>query len=49
MSFSRGSDSEKYYSVIFNPESETIRKINFEEDGGAGFIPNTDGYVFATR
>lgn len=48
MSFSRGSDSEKYYSVIVNPESETIRKINFEEEGGAGFIPNTDGYVFAT-
>lgn len=48
MSFSRGSDSKKYYSVIVNPESETLRKINFEEEGGAGFIPNTDGYVFAT-
>lgn len=46
MSFSRGSDSEKYYSVIVNPESETLRKINFEEEGGSGFIQNTDGYVF---
>lgn len=48
MSFSRGSDSDIYYSVIVNPESDTTRKINFEEEGGIGFIPNTDGYVFST-
>ncbi|MCM1068082.1 MAG: DUF4975 domain-containing protein [Muribaculaceae bacterium] len=48
MSFGRGSDSEKFYSVIINPESDSLRKINFEEEGGIGFIPNTDGYVFAT-
>ena len=49
VSFARGSDSETYFSVIVNPESETTRKINFEEEGegGHGFIGNTDGYVFA--
>jgi len=46
MSFARGSDSEKWYSVIVNPESDTVRKINFEEEGGQGFIPDTDGYIF---
>lgn len=48
ISFGRGSDSETYYSVIVNPESETERKINFEEEGGTGFISNTDSYVFQT-
>lgn len=48
MSFGRGSDSEKFYSLIVNPEGDTNRKINFEEEGGTGFIPNTDGYIFAT-
>lgn len=47
-SFSRGSDSEKFYSVIVNPESETMRKINFEEEGGIGFIEGSDGYLFPT-
>lgn len=46
ISFGRGSDSEKFYTVVVNPESETTRKINFEEEGGKGFIPDTDGYVF---
>lgn len=48
VSFARGSDSEKFYSVIVNPESETLRKINFEEEGedARGFIANADGYVF---
>jgi len=48
LSFARGSDSDKFYSIIFNPESGDIRKINLEEEGGIGFIPNTDGYIFAT-
>ncbi len=48
VSFARGSDSEKYYSIIVNPENETVRKINYEEEGGMGFVPNTDGYVFNT-
>lgn len=48
VSFARGSDSEKYYSIVVNPESESVRKINYEEEGGAGFVPNTDGYNFNT-
>lgn len=46
ISLSRGADSEKFYSIIVNPESDKLRKINFEEEGGAGFVGNTDGYVF---
>lgn len=48
VSFCRGSDSRKWYSLIVNPESETMRKINFEEEGpeGIGFLANGDGYVF---
>ena len=48
ISFGRGSDSEQYYTVMINPESDTRRKINFEEEGGVGFIGNTDGYLFNT-
>lgn len=50
ISFVRGTDSEKYYTVVFNPESATKRKINFEEEGskGKGFIEAIDGYVFNT-
>ncbi len=48
LSFARGSDSEKYYSIIINPENSDTRKINLEEEGGMGFIPDTDGYTFAT-
>ena len=49
-SFGRGSDVSKHYSLVVNPEGETNRKINFEEEGsdGSGFIVNADGYVFAT-
>lgn len=48
ISFGRGSDSEKYYTLVVNPESPTVRKINFEEEGpqGCGFIVNGDGYLF---
>ncbi len=46
VSFARGSDSDKFYSIIMNPESESVRKINYEEEGGIGFVPNTDGYNF---
>lgn len=48
ISFARGSDSDKFYSIIVNPESESIRKINYEEEGGIGFVSNTDGYSFNT-
>ena len=43
-------DSGVYYSLVLNPESETRRKINFEQEGenGKGFIANIDGYTFPT-
>lgn len=49
-SFVRGTDSKKYYTVVVNPESETRRKINFEEEGeeGMGFIAAIDSYTFNT-
>ena len=46
ISFSRGTDSEKWYSLVFNPESGNMMKINFEEDGGQGFIGGSDSYLF---
>ncbi|MCI6318395.1 MAG: DUF4975 domain-containing protein, partial [Rikenellaceae bacterium] len=46
ISFSRGTDSEQWYSLVFNPESESQLKINFEEDGGIGFIGDADSYLF---
>ena len=48
ISFVRGSDSDKYYTLVVNPESSTKRKINFEEEGGIGFIGGIDSYVFNT-
>ena len=48
ISLCRGTDSEKYYSIIVNPEGNGRRKINFEEEGpaGKGFIDGIDGYIF---
>ena len=50
ISLVRGTDSKKYYTVIVNPEGNTRRKINFEEEGpeGKGFIEAIDGYMFDT-
>ena len=49
LSFVRGSDSQKYYTIVVNPENENWRKVNFEEEGaeGKGFIAGIDGYGFA--
>lgn len=50
-SFARGVDSEKYYTLVVNPEDDgRKRKINFEEEGdaGKGFIAGIDGYLFDT-
>ena len=49
-SLARGTDSEAYYSVVVNPESDTRRKLNFEEEGsaGIGFVNGIDGYTFDT-
>jgi beta-fructofuranosidase len=54
ISFVRGGDSKKYYTIVVNREGditdnqETGRKINFEEEGaeGKGFIEGIDGYLF---
>lgn len=49
VSFARGDDSDSYFSIIFNPENENTRKINFEKEGeGGGFIDNSDSYWFPT-
>ena len=50
ISFVRGSDSDKYYTVVVNPEGSTKRKVNFEEEGpkGIGFVDAIDGYMFDT-
>jgi len=48
ISFVRGTDSKKYYTVMVNPEDENHRKVNFEQEGeeGKGFIEAADGYWF---
>ena len=48
ISLVRGTDSEKYYTMVVNPENENWRKINFEQEGisGKGFIEGIDGYGF---
>lgn len=48
ISMVRGSDSEKYYTMVVNPESNSKCKINFEEEGpaGIGFVEGADGYLF---
>lgn len=48
ISLVRGTDSEKYYTMVVNPENAYTRKINFEEEGpaGKGFIAGIDGYNF---
>lgn len=48
-SFCRGTDSDKYYSMIINPEDNgDNKKLNFEEEGeaGIGFIDGADSYKF---
>ncbi len=49
ISLVRGSDSEKYYTMVVNPENDNTRKVNFEEEGsaGKGFIAGIDGYNFS--
>lgn len=35
-----------FYSLVVNPENDGLRKINFEQENGMGFIPYIDGYFF---
>ena len=49
ISFVRGTDSKKYYTMVVNPEwAGGRRKVNFEQEGteGKGFIEGADGYIF---
>ena len=48
LSLVRGTDSKKYYTMVFNPENENWRKVNFEQEGeeGKGFISGIDSYGF---
>jgi beta-fructofuranosidase len=48
ISLVRGSDSDRYYTMMVNPEDENHRKVNFEQEGtaGKGFIEGIDGYWF---
>ena len=48
VSFARGTDSKKYYTMVVNPEWEDGRKVNLEQEGeeGKGFIEAADGYNF---
>ncbi len=48
VSFVRGTDSNKYYTMVVNPEDENHRKVNFEQEGpeGKGFVDGIDGYWF---
>ncbi len=51
VSLCRGIDSEKYYSIVINPEDNGAKhKINFEEEGtqGQGFVAGIDSYLFDT-
>lgn len=48
ISLARGTDSDRYYTLVINPEGSDRRKINLEEEGpaGKGFLADNDGYVF---
>ena len=49
VSFCRGTDATKYYTMVVNPEWENgRRKVNFEQEGpeGKGFVEGIDGYIF---
>ena len=48
ISLVRGTDSDKYYTMVVNPETEYNRKVNFEQEGsaGKGFVEGIDGYWF---
>ena len=49
ISLVRDTDADKYYTMVFNPENENWRKINFEQEGaeGKGFVEGIDSYGFS--
>ncbi|MCQ2257891.1 MAG: DUF4975 domain-containing protein [Bacteroidaceae bacterium] len=51
VSFVRGTDADRWYSIVFNPEWENgRRKVNFEQQGTGEnlkwFVAGADGYIF---
>lgn len=46
LSVCRDANTNLFYSLIVNPENDGLRKINFEQENGMGFIPYIDGYFF---
>ena len=47
ISVARDNNTGIFYSLIVNPEENNMRKVNFEQEGGIGFIPYIDSYFFA--
>ena len=49
ISLVHGTDADKYYTMVFNPENENWRKVNFEQEGaeGKGFVEGIDSYGFS--
>lgn len=49
ISVAKESWSNRYYSIIINPEANNRAKVNFEQEGpdAMGFIPYIDGYFFS--
>jgi len=46
ISVARDENTTLFYSLVVNPEGNSMRKVNFEQEGGIGFIPYIDGYFF---
>lgn len=46
ISVARDENTTVFYSFVVNPEGNSMRKVNFEQEGGIGFIPYIDGYFF---
>ena len=44
----RDAETTCFYSLVVNSESGAKRKVNFEQEGGTGFIPYADGALFTT-
>ena len=48
VSFVRGTDSKKYYTIVVNPEDDKHRKLNIEQEAeeSKGYIEAAYGYWF---
>lgn len=48
ISVARDANTEVFYSLVVNPENGGLRKVNFEQEGGIGFIAGIDSYFFSS-